>query len=419
MDIKTQPINSSRLEALGYDRGLFILRAVFKPSQATYDYFDVPPEVVEALLAAPSKGTYFGQYITGPRKSAQNPNPVPPYLFAKVGSPDHARLMEAVVAATPPPAKTVHEERPPAAPAPELPPQSRPQAAAEGQVEIIPQVELPDDEAALKAHATSVQAEAATLVRQDGRNTLLVVDTAEACAHAVAWIIAKKAEKTRALEKVATIKIPATQAWKAACAFENEVIASYDAAIRATDQAVQTWKSAQRERERVAAEADRRERQQAIDAENAERSRLAAEESKRQAELLRQAGQHEVAAQVEAAPAPIHRSVAPMSVQRSSIPQVAGSRENTSYPFTIEHPEEVARFYIPGIAMALYEADLPRLTDIQLGALALKLGKVFSEFHTVDEKKIGARVRSAKDAAIGLIPGVTVEKKTSTGSTGR
>jgi hypothetical protein len=57
-----QPVTSSNLRSVGYDRHTRTLEIEFV-SSGVYQYFDVPPEVFEALMAAPSKGAYFEQGV--------------------------------------------------------------------------------------------------------------------------------------------------------------------------------------------------------------------------------------------------------------------------------------------------------------------------------------------------------------------
>jgi hypothetical protein len=52
------PVVSSNLRSVGYDRASQTLEVEFQ-SGALYQYFGVPPEVYQALLAAPSHGSYF------------------------------------------------------------------------------------------------------------------------------------------------------------------------------------------------------------------------------------------------------------------------------------------------------------------------------------------------------------------------
>ena len=57
-------VESSTLRALAYDDGRGILQLEFR-SRAIYHYYGVPAPVYEALLGAPSKGSYFNRVIRG------------------------------------------------------------------------------------------------------------------------------------------------------------------------------------------------------------------------------------------------------------------------------------------------------------------------------------------------------------------
>jgi hypothetical protein len=57
-------VESSTLATIAYDRTRELLQLEFN-SRAIYQYFDVPSTVHEALLRAPSKGSYFNQAIRG------------------------------------------------------------------------------------------------------------------------------------------------------------------------------------------------------------------------------------------------------------------------------------------------------------------------------------------------------------------
>lgn len=66
--MEMQAVSSSNLAAVGYDYDTATLRIEFLKS-GCYDYFGVPTDVYEGLLAASSKGTYFDQYIKKARYS--------------------------------------------------------------------------------------------------------------------------------------------------------------------------------------------------------------------------------------------------------------------------------------------------------------------------------------------------------------
>ena len=57
-------VESTTLRALSYDGSRRILKLEFC-SGAIYHYYGVPVAVYEALLGAPSKGSYFNQVIRG------------------------------------------------------------------------------------------------------------------------------------------------------------------------------------------------------------------------------------------------------------------------------------------------------------------------------------------------------------------
>ena len=57
-------VESSTLATIAYDRGRELLQLEFN-SRALYQYFGVPATMHEALLCAPSKGSYFNRAIRG------------------------------------------------------------------------------------------------------------------------------------------------------------------------------------------------------------------------------------------------------------------------------------------------------------------------------------------------------------------
>jgi hypothetical protein len=57
-------VESTALRAFAYDDSREILRLEFL-SRAIYYYYGVPAAVHEALLGAPSKGSYFNRVIRG------------------------------------------------------------------------------------------------------------------------------------------------------------------------------------------------------------------------------------------------------------------------------------------------------------------------------------------------------------------
>ena len=57
-------VESTTLATVAYDRARELLQLVFR-SRAIYQYFGVAAAVHEALLGAPSKGSYFNRFIRG------------------------------------------------------------------------------------------------------------------------------------------------------------------------------------------------------------------------------------------------------------------------------------------------------------------------------------------------------------------
>jgi hypothetical protein len=57
-------VESTPLATVAYDQARELLQLEFR-SRAIYQYFSVPAAVHEALLGAPSKGSYFNRFIRG------------------------------------------------------------------------------------------------------------------------------------------------------------------------------------------------------------------------------------------------------------------------------------------------------------------------------------------------------------------
>jgi hypothetical protein len=60
--MRRKPIHSSAISSVGYDPDWEVLEVEFQ-SGAVYDYFEVPPDIYETLLAAPSKGKFLASEI--------------------------------------------------------------------------------------------------------------------------------------------------------------------------------------------------------------------------------------------------------------------------------------------------------------------------------------------------------------------
>ena len=62
--MRVTAVESTTLATVGYDEARQLLQLGFR-NRAIYQYFGVPALVHEALLGAPSKGSYFNQTIRG------------------------------------------------------------------------------------------------------------------------------------------------------------------------------------------------------------------------------------------------------------------------------------------------------------------------------------------------------------------
>lgn len=62
--MKTTAVESTTLATVAYDGDRQLLQIEFH-DRTTYRYFNVPTEVHETLLRAPSKGSYFNHVIRG------------------------------------------------------------------------------------------------------------------------------------------------------------------------------------------------------------------------------------------------------------------------------------------------------------------------------------------------------------------
>ena len=68
--MRRRPIDSSAIASVGYDAAKEELEVEVR-SGNVYRYFDVPQEVYQDLLQAPSKGRFFGSFIRGQYESAR------------------------------------------------------------------------------------------------------------------------------------------------------------------------------------------------------------------------------------------------------------------------------------------------------------------------------------------------------------
>ncbi len=55
-------VNSSAISAIGYDKETRRMKITFKQG-GTYDFCGVPENILQGLLSASSKGTYYNDHI--------------------------------------------------------------------------------------------------------------------------------------------------------------------------------------------------------------------------------------------------------------------------------------------------------------------------------------------------------------------
>lgn len=80
-DITLEPVDSTVIEAIGYDPETRTLAVKLHQSKRTpgrtYHFSDVPPECYMGLVSAPSKGVFFGRAIKSKFHSEQVQDPEP------------------------------------------------------------------------------------------------------------------------------------------------------------------------------------------------------------------------------------------------------------------------------------------------------------------------------------------------------
>ena len=62
MSIRRNPVSSTNVRSIGYDERSQTLEVEFQ-SGSVYRYFNVPKTIVDAFLAAPSKGQFLSSQI--------------------------------------------------------------------------------------------------------------------------------------------------------------------------------------------------------------------------------------------------------------------------------------------------------------------------------------------------------------------
>lgn len=59
------PVRSSAIDAIGYDADSKQMAIKFNNNPIAYTFYNVPFQVFNELMAAPSKGAYYHRYIEG------------------------------------------------------------------------------------------------------------------------------------------------------------------------------------------------------------------------------------------------------------------------------------------------------------------------------------------------------------------
>jgi KTSC domain len=375
--ISMRDIESSLLKQIGYDAETFTLSARFLPGKKSpagkvYHYSNVSEEIWDDI-ENPKNGMSIGQAFSQIIKA--NPHKYPYSCIDEGLGADESESVSSM---------TTEEPVAPSSPAEILPP------------------ELPDDEDGLKSRAMSARTEV----------TAFTISTAEECELAMREVLRVRAERKAAIEKVNKIKIPATQAWKAACELFNEVDGRYAEAEKYLDGAILAYRDAERRRAAAAAEAERKrreaEQQEAIRQQKAEYERLQAEaqaEARKRAEDLaisdaeaaEAAGAPDevvqailenplpVAAQ-HVAPPPIAPMATASPIAQQNIPRVQGMSFTTEWFYQITNESEIP------FTHEFYSLDLKKINDrVQSLKKHANIPGVFVDSREVPIKRVGKR----------------------------
>lgn len=433
MALKIREVKSTKLAGEVYDAEEFVLYLMFT-NGGVYCYGDeqtpFEPEVYAEFLSAPSKGKFFNERISGPDRK----HPIYPYrrigdktTFFKIGEEIPFKEKSLFITDEDLP-KSMFDPDPRTVATPShkiidrklepLPSNDVAKQEVAISTTVIP--ELPDDLDALALHSMSVKQQVEGLTRVEGVKVALVVTDAKGYEAAVNLLVKLKAEQKIAQAKVDAVKKPVYEEYKKLLDKEKEVIGPYKVAIEnLLDPACTTWRQAQRAAELAAEQAERKRQQDILD----EQARVEAAEAKRladsQAAAMEAAGQPEVAQQIREMPAIVIPQQAAPVIQQTAVPKVAGSTIRGTWKYRITDPLQVPRALVPQFAQVMLDHGYgPKDNAKSVDLLMVALGKVFSEFYTLDESKIGARTK-LKEAAVNSIPGVDFFFSEKTGASGR
>jgi hypothetical protein len=357
--IHMRDIESSLLKAIGHCAETFTLSARFLPGKQSpagkvYFYSGVSEEVWDDI-ENPKNGETIGQAFT--RIIKKNPDKYP-YTCVDDGT---IVATDFTGTGTPVPA-TVIEAQP---------------------------VVIPDDEAGLKTLAMTTRAEV----------TSLTITTAAECEAASREVLRVREQRKLAIEKVNKIKVPATQAWQAACELFREIDGRYAEAEKYLDGGILAYRAA--EKRRAAEEAARLKRQ--------EDERLAAALREQQAQFKRD--QEAAAAEAKQKADDLAKADAAIAEAQGQPAEFVKQILDNPLPVTVRHVAPPPLAFTPAPS-PIVEQNIPKVAGLSFTTVwcyevtdesAVPMGH---EFFSLDESKINVKVQTLKQHT--NIPGVRV-----------
>lgn len=367
--IETRDIESSHLKAIGYDAETFTLAARFLPGKNApagklYHYSGVSEEVWDDI-ENPKGGMSTGKAFAALIKS--NPDRYP---FACV---DDGSVLHFIPLKTEESATDFTGNGTPV-----------PATVIEAKITIIP-----DDEEGLKTLAIATRAEA----------TALTITTAAECEEASLEVLRIREQRKMAIEKVNRIKIPATQAWQAACALFNEIDGRYAEAEKYLDGGILAYRAAEK----------RRAAEEAAALKKKEDERLAAAIKEQQAQFRRDQEAAEIEAKEKADE--LAKSDATIAQAQGAPAEVVRQILENPLLVTVRHVAPPPLAFTPA-PPPIVQQNIPQVAG--LGFTTVWCHEITDEsaipvnhdFYSRDDSKINAKVQSLKQHA--NIPGVRV-----------
>jgi hypothetical protein len=373
--IPMRAVESSHLKAIGYDADSFTLAARFLPGKQSplgkvYYYAGVSEETWDDI-ENPKGGQSIGEAFASIIK--KNPDKYPfscvdqgivVYSFSDVKAVVDSTAVDFTSNGTPVPAQII-----------------------EAAITVIP-----DDEEGLKNLAIATRAEA----------TSITIVTAAECEAASREVLRIREERKAAIAKVNKIKVPATQAWQAACELFREIDVRYAEAEKYLDDGILSYRAAERQRAAHEAAALRRQ----------EDERLAAALREQQAQFKRDQ---------EAAEAEAKQKADELAKADAAIAQAQGEPEEkvkqilaNPFPMAVRHVAPPPLAFTPS-APLIVQQNIPKVAGLSYSTEWFYTIRdeaqipLTHEFYTLDPKKINGKVQSLKKYA--NIPGVDVDSR--------